>query len=92
MTKIEVEKEIKRLNSVDPEWFCPLLNATCRKDCINFTKPFIFNIDGKTINDVKEDSFEVAGFVCSNAQYLGHLSVIYCHNCGAEIIAGRGEF
>jgi len=89
MTKIEAEMELKKLEDDSPKWFCPAINNTCTRACINFIEPFISNIDGKTITAVEDEEFEVIGFVCGNASFLGHASVMYCPSCGSEIISGR---
>jgi hypothetical protein len=74
MTRIEAEAEAKELNKVDPKWFCPLINAMCRKDCINFVAGYVQEIERKSkgmLHDIADDNFEVSGFVCSNAAFIG---------------------
>jgi hypothetical protein len=89
MTKNEAEIKLKELEDSSPKWFCPAINGICTKACVNFIGPFMENIKGKKITAVEENDFEVMGFVCGNAQFLGHSSVLYCPNCGSEILMGR---
>ena len=89
MTKIEAEKELAELEGTSPKWFCPAINGICTKACINFIAPFITNIKGNRIASVEKDDFEVMGFVCGNAEFIGHASVMYCPGCGYEILVGR---
>ena len=92
MTKIEAKKELEKLRQKRPTWFCPLIKDTCVKNCINFIRPFIIDNGKNNINDVNADIFEVVGFVCSNAEFIGHTSIIVCDKCGAEIFVGKGDF
>jgi hypothetical protein len=89
MTKIEAERKLKKLEDSSPKWFCPSINGICTKACINFIDPFIANIKGNKIAAVEENDFEIMGFVCGNAQFLGHASILYCPNCDSEILMGR---
>ena len=73
MTRVEAEKEAKELNKVDPKWFCPLINADCRKDCINFVMAYPVSNNEKSrgmLHDANDDSFEVEGHVCSNMMFI----------------------
>jgi len=74
MTRVEAEKEAKKLNKVEPKWFCPLINAKCNKECINFVMAYPVSTNEKShgmLHDADDDSFEVEGHVCSNAMFLG---------------------
>jgi hypothetical protein len=79
MTKKEAEKDAKDLNSRDPQWFCPMINAMCRKDCVNFVSAFVESnvktTNGKrkslTLHTVDDEDFYVEGFCCSNAAFIG---------------------
>jgi len=73
MTRQDAEKDAKELNKVEPKWFCPLIKANCNKLCINFIGAFVDEIEPSTkgmLHDIKDDNFEVAGFVCSNAMFI----------------------
>ena len=91
MTKIEAEAEVERLQKRQPKWFCPLIKDTCTKTCVNFVKPVIINRNGNSLTSVDEDEWDVAGYICANAMYIGNSSVVYCGNCGTEILMGRGD-
>ena len=41
MTRKEAEIAAKKLNEREPQWFCPLINGQCKKDCINFMPAFV---------------------------------------------------
>ena len=41
MTRKEAEIDAKKLNEREPQWFCPLINGQCKKDCINFMPAFV---------------------------------------------------
>ena len=74
MTRQEAEKEAKKLNSIEPKWYCPLIKDMCRKDCINFQMAYPESTEEKSngmLHDINDDSFVVNGFVCSNAMYIG---------------------
>ena len=77
MTRQEAEVESKELNNVDPKWFCPLINGICKSDCINFIPAYVEEIERKSngmLHDAKDDNFQVVGYVCSNAMFLGPMS------------------
>lgn len=83
MTRQEAEKEAKKLNEVDPQWFCPLINNMCRKDCVNFILAYVKNENEEATNmlhDTKDDDFTVEGFVCSNPMFIGPDMMM----CGGE--------
>ena len=74
MTRQEAEKEARLLNEKDPQWFCPLINNTCRKDCINFVLAFVESKNEEPkgmLHDVKDEDFFVDGYVCSCYQFTG---------------------
>lgn len=73
MMRKEAEKQMRELNETEPKWFCPMINAMCRKDCINFVLAYVDSpkISPMGIHDVKNDSFDVEGFQCSNAMFIG---------------------
>ena len=74
MTRVEAEKQAKELNKTEPKWFCPLIKDMCRKDCVNFTGAYTVSEkenSNQMIHDIKDDSFTVEGFFCSNSQFLG---------------------
>ena len=78
MTRKEAEAEAKELNAVDPKWFCPLINALCRKDCVNFMPAFVESDErdknGKrksvSLHTVDDEDFYVDGFSCTNAMFI----------------------
>ena len=41
MTRKEAEAKARELNKREPQWFCPLINGPCNKDCVNFTPAFV---------------------------------------------------
>ena len=77
MTRIEAEKLAKELNEKDPQWFCPLIKDNCRSDCVNFMSAFVTEKEPKKgmLHDVKDDNFEVDGFVCTCASFIGDVLV-----------------
>lgn len=80
MTRQEAEKEAKKLNEVDPQWFCPLINSMCRKDCVNFILAYVTSVNKKTnmLHNAKDDDFTVEGFVCSNAMFITPDGMLSC--------------
>ena len=68
MEKLEnvelAEERVKKLNSTEPKWWCPLLNSNCRTDCVCWV--------GASINS------NYTGFVgvypprCDNAMFSGY--------------------
>ena len=75
MTRKEAEIAAKKLNEREPQWFCPLINAQCKKDCINFMLAFVESANKESngmLHDAKDDSFDVEGFICSNAMFIGN--------------------
>jgi len=65
----------KKLNEREPQWFCPLINGQCKKDCINFMLAFVESTNKESngmLHDAKDDSFAVEGFICSNAMFIGN--------------------
>ena len=78
MTRKEAEILAKKLNEREPQWFCPLINGQCKKDCINFTLAFVESTNKESngmLHDAKDDSFAVEGFVCSNAMFIGNSAI-----------------
>ena len=73
MTRTEAEAEAKKLNETEPKWTCPPYHKPCVKTCVNFTPAFVINTneESKTLHDIKEDTFEVVGFHCSNYSFVG---------------------
>ena len=51
MTRKEAEIAAKKLNEREPQWFCPLINGQCKKDCINFMPAFVENARVKSAVD-----------------------------------------
>ena len=81
MTRQEAEKLAGDLNKKEPQWFCPLINGVCRKDCINFILAFVDSKNEEPrgmLHDVKDEDFVVNGDVCSNGMFLG-IPPIGCH-------------
>jgi len=73
MTKIEAEKEVRKLHKKGPSWFCPLIREKCRTDCINYCKAFVYNENGKqsgNLIDIKRDDFQIQTPFCSNAMFI----------------------
>jgi len=80
MTRKEAEKQAHEINTeAHPPWFCPLINAMCRKDCVNFVSAFVekdeTNENKGFLHDINDDSFKVDGFRCSNAMFINPESV-----------------
>ena len=75
MTRKETEIAAKKLNEREPPWFCPLINGQCKKDCINFMPAFVESTNKESngmLHDAKDDNFDVQGFICSNAMFIGN--------------------
>ena len=75
MTRKEAEELVKSFDKKEPQWFCPLIPGPCNKMCVNFIPAFVDSKNEEPkgmLHDVKEDSFIVSGFVCSNSQFLGN--------------------
>lgn len=78
MTRKEAEIDAKKLNEREPQWFCPLINGQCKKDCINFMPAFVESTNKESngmLHDAKDDSFAVEGFICSNAMFIGNSAI-----------------
>lgn len=74
MTRQEAEKLAKELNEKKPTWFCPLIKEVCRADCVNFIPAFVKSTNEESngmLHDIKDNDFEVEGYVCSNAMFAG---------------------
>lgn len=74
MTRKEAEHDAQKLNKTEPKWFCPLIKDDCNKRCVNFENAYVINKDEKAnqmISDVNADTFEVRGYMCSNASFVG---------------------
>jgi hypothetical protein len=74
MTRKEAEADAKELNKRDPQWFCPLINGPCNKNCVNFMPAFVVATEKKKsvmLHDAKDDDFLVDGFSCTNAMFTG---------------------
>ena len=78
MTRKEAEIDAKKLNEREPQWFCPLINGQCKKDCINFMLAFVESTNKESngmLHDAKDGSFAAEGFVCSNAMFTGSFAI-----------------
>ena len=76
MTRAEAEKLVDERNQQDPDWFCPLINGKCRADCVNFSPAYVSSATermGKRgmLHDIKDDNFELFGYYCTNAAFVG---------------------
>ena len=74
MTRKEAEALAEELNKRDPQWFCPLINGPCNKNCVNFMSAFVEASEKKKsvmLHDAKDDDFVVEGFICTNAMFTG---------------------
>lgn len=62
------EEAVKRKNEEEtPDWFCPEINAMCRKDCKCFVKAYAYG-------DVM--TFYVSDFDCNNARLTGQREIM----------------
>jgi len=74
MTRVEAEAQAAELNKTEPKWYCPLIKEDCNKRCVNFTGAYTVSEkenSNQMIHDIKDDSFTVQGFFCSNASFVG---------------------
>lgn len=64
MTRKEAEKKAHEINmDSNPPWFCPLINAMCRKDCVNFISAFVETTEESEskgfLHDINANNFKV---------------------------------
>ena len=91
MTKKEAEHALENMRNETPSWFCPIIKAQCKKDCVNFYMPFILNTKNPTLHDASSSNFEIGGFFCTNSQFSGLKTSFSCPSCGTNIVVGQGH-
>jgi len=91
MTKKEAEHALENMRDETPSWFCPIIKAQCKKDCVNFYMPFILNTKNPTLHDASSSNFEIGGFFCTNSQFSGLKTSFSCPSCGTNIVVGQGH-
>lgn len=67
MTKEEAEKEVARLNNINPDWFCPLLQTLCNPVCVCFVKARVRELRQETDPAKK---YYTANAGCNNAMFF----------------------
>ena len=61
MNKEEATKQANQINSGEPDAFCPLINNTCRDDCVCWKHAHVFKSG--------ECEYIVDGGYCSNGMF-----------------------
>ena len=60
LTQDAAKEKVAEANKKDPDWFCPLINAVCRKDCLCHARGYVSNVTGKP---------RVVGQYCGNMMF-----------------------
>lgn len=69
VTKEQADKAAEAKNNKDPDWFCPLINGMCRKDCTCFEKSISHMVSYHFSSN--EKGFDVSDPYCGNAMFSG---------------------
>lgn len=69
MTEESAELKKAVLNAQEPDWFCPLINKMCRKDCLCYNKAYVRQYNSST--GLEWDAFPAC---CGNQMFFRECS------------------